>query len=82
MKLDHSFIPHKINLKWIKLKVRAEITKPLEENIHYMFLDTNVSNIFLDIFSQAKEMKAKLNKWNYIKPKSSTSNEKHHQTQR
>lgn len=47
-----------------------------------MFLDISVSNVFLDMFSQAKEMKAKLNKWNYIKPKSSTSNEKYHQTQR
>ena len=51
MKLDHSFIPHKINLKWINLKVRAEITIPLEENIHHMFLDISLSNIFLDVFS-------------------------------
>ena len=49
MKLDHSFIPHKINLEWINLKVRAEITIPLEENIHHMFLDISLSNIFLDV---------------------------------
>ena len=67
-KLTILFTPcTKINLKWIKdLNERPEIIKLLEENTKSMLLDTN---FFLNICSQAKETKAKINKWDYIKLK-------------
>ena len=34
-----------------------------------MFFDISLSNIFLDIPSQAMETKAKINKWHYIELK-------------
>ena len=54
----------KINSKWIKdLNVRPEIIKLLEENIGSMLFDTGLSNTFLDMSPQARETKAKINKW-------------------
>ena len=62
MKLEHSLTSYrKINSKWIKdLNVRPE----------RMLSDINCSNIFLDQSPMAKEMKAKMNKWDLIKVKS------------
>ena len=49
----------KINSKWIKdLSVR----RLLEENLGSMFSDSGLSNTFLDLSSQARETKAKINK--------------------
>ena len=60
----------KINSKWIKeLSVRPETIKFLEENIGSMLLNMDLSNIFLDVSPQARETKAKRNKWNHIKLK-------------
>ena len=42
-------------------------TKLLEENIGKTFFDTNRSNIFFDQSPTAKEIKAKINKWDLIK---------------
>ena len=62
---------HKLNPKWIKdLNVKPETTKLLEENIGSKLFDISLSNIFLDMSSQARETKAKLNKWDDIKLKS------------
>ena len=43
--------------------------KLLEENIGSMLLDISLSHIFLDTPPQARERKAKINKWNYLKRK-------------
>ena len=72
MKLEHSLTPHiKINSKWFKdLNVKHDTIKLLEENISKTFSDINCSNIFLDQFPKAKELKAKINIWYLIKFKS------------
>ena len=63
--------PTKINLKWIKdLNVRPETIKFLEGNISRMIFDLGLSNILLNMSPQARETKAKINTWNYIKLKS------------
>ena len=62
---------HKNKFKWIKdLNVRPETRKLLEENIGSMLLDIGLSNIFLHVSPQARETKAKINKWDYINLKS------------
>ena len=72
MKLDHFLTPHtKINSKWIKdLKLRPETIKFLEENIGKTLSDINHSRILYDPPPRILEIKAKINKWDLIKPKS------------
>ena len=71
MNLEHSVTPYtKINWKWIKeLNIRPYIIKLLEENIGRTFFDTIHSNIFFYISPEAKNIKAKINKWDLIKLK-------------
>ena len=69
MKLDHFLTPpRRIHSKWIKdLNVGPKTIKIVEENIHSKISNITCSNILLDICPQAREIKEKINKWDYIK---------------
>ena len=72
MKLDYSLTPGKgIHSKWIKnLNIRPATIKLLKENIDSMLFDIGLSSIVLNMSPQARETKAKINKWDYIQIKS------------
>ena len=71
MKLEHSLIPYtKVISKWIKdINVRPDTIKLLEENLGTTLFDINYSNNFFNLSPKAKEIKAKINKWDLIKLK-------------
>ena len=73
MKLEHFLTPHtKINSKWITdLNARPETIKLLEENIGKALSDINQSKMLYDPPPRILEIKAKINKWDLIKLKSS-----------
>ena len=68
----YSLTPYtKVNGKWIKdLAVRVESIKLLEDKKSRTPFDINHNNIFLDLSTKAREIKAKINKWAVIKVKS------------
>ena len=70
-KLDRHLTPHtKINSKWINnLNVRPETIKILEQSTDSNVSDIRYSNIFLDTSLEARETKAKMNFWDFIKIK-------------
>ena len=72
MKLDHSLAPDtKINSKWMKdLNVRQESIKILEENTGNTLFELSHSNFLQDTSTKAKETKAKMNYWDFIKIRS------------
>ena len=51
----------------MSLNVRHDTMKLLEKNIGKALFDINHSSIFLDQSPKAKEIKAKINKWDLIK---------------
>ena len=65
-------IPYtKINSKWMKdLNVRQESNKILEENTGSNLFDLSCSNFLLDTSPKARETKAKMKFWDFIKLKS------------
>ena len=72
MKLDHSLAPYtKINSKWMKdLNVRQDSIKILEENTGNTLFALGPSNFSLDTSMKARETKAKMNYWDFIKIRS------------
>ena len=78
MKLDNFLIPYtKINSKQNKgLTVRSETIKMLEETTGSNFSDISHRNIFLDMSPEARELKAKINYWDFINIKTSAQQRK------
>jgi len=78
MKLSHFLTAYtKIHSKWVKdLNVRPESINSLKtkqnkaKNLGSNVLDISLSTIFLNLSPQARETKAKINFWDYIKLKS------------
>ena len=72
IKLDHQLTPYtKINSRWIKdLNISCDTIKVLQENIGRKISDTPCSNIFTDTSPKARDIKKRVNKWDYIKLKS------------
>ena len=71
MKLDYLLIRYtKIDSKWMKdLNVRQESIKILEENTGSNLFDLSHSNFLLDMSLKARDTKAKMNYWDFIKIK-------------
>ena len=69
MKLDHQLTPYtKINSRWIKdLNIRLSTTKALEENIGRKISDIPHSNIFTNMSPRARDIRERINKWDFIK---------------
>ena len=72
MNLDHFLIPDtKMNSKGMKdLNVRQEAIKILGEKTGNNLFDLGHSNFLVNISPEARETKAKINYWDYIKIKS------------
>ena len=72
MKLDHQLTPYtKINSRWIKdLNISHDTIKFLEENTGRKILDIPRSNIFTYMSPRARDIKERINKWDFIKIKS------------
>ena len=72
MKPDHCLTPYtKVESKWIKdLSMRLETIKILEGSTGSKVFDIGHSNFLLDMSPEAREIKAKINYWDYIKIKS------------
>ena len=72
MKLDHSLTPYtKINSKWMKdLNMRQESIQILEENTGNTLFELGHRNFLQDTSVKARETKAKMNSWAFIKIKS------------
>ena len=73
MKLNHQLTPYtKINSRWIKdLNISHDTLKVLEENIGRKISDIPRSNIFTDMSPRARDIKERINKWDFIRLKAS-----------
>lgn len=72
MKLDHFLTPYmKIDWKWMKKhNVRKESIKILEERTGSNLFDLSSSNFFLGTSPKAREARARMNYWDFIRSKS------------
>ena len=72
MKLDHQFSPYtKINSRWIKdLNISRDTIKFLEEIISRKISDIPLSSIFTNMSPRTRDIKERINKWDYIQLKS------------
>ena len=82
--MDHFLIPYiKINSKWMKdLTVRQEANKILQEKTGNNLFDLSHSNFLLDRSPEARQTKAKMNYWDFIKIKIYTAKEIINKTKR
>ena len=71
MKFDYQLTPYtKINSRWIKdLNISHDTIKVLKENSRKIS-DIPHSNIFTDMSPKARDIKERINKWDFIKLKS------------
>ena len=71
MKLDHQLTPYtKINSRWIKdLNISHDTIKVLEGNISRKISNIPCSNIFTNMSPRARDIKERINKWDFIKLK-------------
>ena len=58
------------------ISVRPETTKILKESTGSNFIDIGCRNFFLDVSPKPKEIKAKINYWDFIKIESSARQRK------
>ena len=72
MKLNHQLTPYtKISSRWIKdLNISHDTIKILEENMGKKISDIPHRNIFTDMFPRARDIKERINKWDFIEIKS------------
>ena len=72
LKLDHLFTPYtKINSEWTRdLNMRPETIEILAESTGSNLFDISHTTIFLDMSPEARETKAKINFWDFIKIRS------------
>ena len=72
MKLGHFLTPHmKIDSKWMKdLNVQKESIKILEENTGSNVFNLTHSYFFLETSPKEREVREKMNYWDFIKIKS------------
>ena len=71
MKLDHQLTLYtKINSRWIKdLNITHDTIKVLEDNIGRKISDIPCSNMFTNMSPRARDIKERINKWDFIKIK-------------
>ena len=68
MKLGHELIPHtRINSKWRKDLDISHTIKILVDNIGCKISDISQSNYFANISPKARDIKEKINEWDFIK---------------
>ena len=69
MKIDHQLTPYtRINSKWIKdLNISHDTIEVPEENIGGKISDIPYNNIYANVSPRAREVKEKINQWEYIK---------------
>ena len=72
MNLDHQLIPYtKITSRWIKnLNITCYTIKVLKGNIGRKISDITCSNIFTDMSPRARDIKERINKWDFSRIKS------------